>query len=88
MKVIRAIGFANGMHCPHEGQFLKKADFEAFGGQGHMTFTDDITKALKFASAGDALIFWQTTSKTKPKRADGRPNRPLTALTVDIEDAR
>jgi hypothetical protein len=88
VKVIRAVGFANGQYCPHEGQYLKKADFEAFGGQGHMTFTNDVNKALKFATAGDALIFWQTTSKTRPKRPDGQPNRPLTALTVEIEDAR
>lgn len=88
MKVIRAIGFANETPCPHEGQFLMKADFEAFGGQGHMVFTDDVGKALKFATAGDALLFWQTTSRTKPKRPDGRPNRPLTTLTIEIEDAR
>lgn len=88
MKVIRAICFANGTPCPHAGQFLKSANFEAFGGQGHMTFTDDIDKALKFATAGDAIALWGTQSKTKPLRPDGQPNKPLTALTVEIEDAR
>jgi hypothetical protein len=87
MKVIRAIGFANGFHCPHEGLFLKAADFEAFGGRGYMTFTDDIAKAMKFETAGDAMVMWRTQSKTRPIRPDGEPNRPLTALTIEIEDA-
>ena len=88
MKVIRAIMFADGTPCPHAGLFLKRADFEAHNGQGFMTFTADISKALKFPTAGDAILFWKTTSKGYPRRPDGKPNRPLTALTVEIEDAR
>jgi hypothetical protein len=88
VKVIRAIAFANGTACPHAGQFVERADFEAHNGQGRMAFTDDIRKALKFPTAGDAIQFWQTTSKGYPRRPDGKPNRPLTALTVQIEDAR
>lgn len=87
MKVIRAIGFANGVPCPHALQFLKSADFEAHGGRGFMTFTEDIDRAMTFPDATAAITFWRTQSKTVPKRPDGRPNRPLTALTVEIEDA-
>lgn len=88
MKVIRAVMFANGTPCPHAGQFLKGANFEAFNGQGHMTFTEDITQALKFSNVGAAMAFWATTSKGHPRRPDGKPNRPLTALTIEIEDAK
>jgi hypothetical protein len=87
VKVIRAIGFASGVSCPHAGMFLKHADFNAYSGQGLMTFTGDITQAMVFATAGDAIQFWRTRSKAQPTRPDGRPNRPLTALTIEIEDA-
>jgi hypothetical protein len=87
MKVIKAVAFANGMPCPHAGQWLSRADFEAHNGQGHMTFTDNPRRAMKFADAAAALSYWQTPSRKWPLRPDGKPNRPLTALTVEIEDA-
>ena len=83
--VIRAVAFANGSRCPHEGQWLKSFNHEAFGGQGHAVFTDDPDEALKFASNAAAFEFWCPQSETKPLRPDGRPNKPLTALTVEIE---
>ena len=42
---------------------------------------------MRFATRGDAMNFWRAPSKTRPTRMDGKPNRPLTALTVEIEDA-
>lgn len=87
MKLIRAVGFANGVPCPHEGQYLETFDFEASGGRGYGTFTPHAERALQFATAGDAIAFWRTPSATVPTRPDGQPNRPLTALTVEIEDA-
>ena len=86
-NVIKAVAFANGTPCPHHGHYLETADFEAHGGLGHMTFTADPAEALRFATPGDAIAFWQRRSVTFPLRADGRPNRPLTALTVEIERA-
>lgn len=87
MKIIKAVMFANGMPCPHEGQYLKEADFEAHDGRGFMTFTKDINRAMKFEGTGQAMAFWSTRSKTHPTRPDGQPNRPLTALSVEIMDA-
>jgi hypothetical protein len=87
MKVLKAIGFANGVHCPHEGQYLKYADFDAYDGRGFMTFTKKASDAMTFPDFRAAMVFWQTTSKARPRREDGMPNRPLTALTIEIEDA-
>jgi hypothetical protein len=84
--VIRAIGFANGVSCPHAGEWLKSFDFEAFHGQGHGVFTGDSDEALRFDTKAEAMIFWRTQSRSKPWRPDGKPNRPLTALTVEIEE--
>jgi hypothetical protein len=27
---------------------------------------------------------WKRTSKTHPRRPDGKPNRPMTAFTVEV----
>lgn len=82
---IKAEGFANGVHCPHAGAYLKAFDFEHENGIGWGEFTRDPARAKAFASAGEAMEFWRTQSKVRPLRPDGRPNRPLTALTVSVE---
>lgn len=86
MTVMKAVGFANGKHCPHAGQYLEFFDFDRFDGEGFGQFTKDRSKALTFANPGEALKFWKTTSKVRPRRPDGKPNRPLTALSVTLED--
>jgi hypothetical protein len=83
--VILAVGFANGEPCPHSNQWLASFDHEAFGGQGHGVFTKDPDFAMRFPDAAAAMAFWGRQSITKPRRPDGRPNKPLTALTVVIE---
>lgn len=84
--VIRAVGFANGVPCPHENEWLKSFDHEAFNGRGHGVFTNRIEHAMRFPSKVHALAFWGKQSTVQPLRPDGRPNKPLTALTVEIEE--
>lgn len=87
MKVIQLMEHANGSPCPHGGRYLVDFDFSARDGWGgNAVTTEDPRKAKKFASAEDALLYWQTQSVTRPLRPDGRPNRPLTAITVKIRD--
>lgn len=43
-----------------------------------------IANALTFANTADAFECWRLQSETHPIRADGKPNRPLTALTVQF----
>src|SRR5262245_45812185 len=83
--VIKITGFANGVPCPHAGQYLKSFDFEYDHGTGFGQFTPDPRFAMKFADAGAAAEFWRTQSRTRPLRSgDGRANRPLTASSVEI----
>jgi hypothetical protein len=82
---ILAVEFANGAPCPHANQWLRTFDHEAFDGRGHGEFTEDPERAMLFATSADAMRFWQRQSTVKPLRPDGKPNRPLTALTVVIE---
>lgn len=79
--VIVAEGFANGASCPHAGEYLESFDFDG-DEQGYGEFTPDLAKAKRFADVGELMEFWRTQSRTRPKRPDGRPNRPLTALTI------
>jgi hypothetical protein len=85
--VIRAVAFANGLYCPHAGQWLERFNPNAYGGQGYAEFTTKISKAKRFATFADAMAFWKQTSTARPLRPDGKPNRPLTALTVVVEPA-
>ena len=85
--VIRAIGFAHGAECPHAGQWLEFFNHDAWGGQGDGTFTSDPAKAKQFATKTEAMEFWRKTSRVRPVRLDGKPNRPLTALTIEVEPA-
>lgn len=83
---IKAIAFANGSHCPHAGQWLQSFDVDAFGGQGYAKYTSDPARALAFKDKGEVFEYWKTQSAVRPLRPDGKPNRPLTSLTISIEE--
>jgi len=44
----------------------------------------DPSKALQFESFAKAHELWVTQSSSVPWRPDGKPNRPMTAFTVEI----
>jgi hypothetical protein len=52
---------------------------------GLAEWTRDVGRAMKFATNAAALRCWQATSTVRPLRPDGKPNRPLSAFTVLIE---
>jgi hypothetical protein len=66
------------------GEYLKAYDPEAFDGRGDAVFTNDVAEAMTFKSMEEALTFAHRTPKARPLRADGRPNRPLTAFTLEV----
>lgn len=84
--IIRVVNFANGVHCQIAGQWVETFDHDAYNGQGYGTFTDDKSKAMRFASHGEAFEFWRRVSTVNPTRPDGKPNRPLTACTATFDD--
>lgn len=49
----------------------------------HIIVTDDVTQALDLPSK-EMIELWQKTDEREPVRPDGRPNRPLTAYTVEF----
>ena len=82
--VLRCMGFARGLPCPHVGDYVRFFDHEASDGQGHAWFTPEISQAQQFRSTEEALEFYKRVPKCKPVREDGQPNRPLTAMNVEI----
>lgn len=54
----------------------------AFGGT--ITLTPRRENARRFPNSAVALQAWSTISPRRPFRPDGKPNKPLTALTVEI----
>jgi len=88
--VMKMEGFADGRRSPVDGMYLKYFDHEAHGGTGAGEFTVNKVEAMVFKDHGTAFEFWTKVPKCKPLRADGKPNKPLTASTVSFlpwEDA-
>jgi hypothetical protein len=87
IKIWGVAGDFPGARIAEQGskdKYLKTCDFEAYEGRGSCTFTDNIEDAMMFISKAEAMLFWKTQSKIRPKRPDGKPNRPLTAYHVEI----
>lgn len=71
---------------PVVAQYVEAFDVEAFGGIGVVFLTSRIEHALQFDSAADVMAAWTTQSLLRPLRADGKPNRPLTAYTIAVRE--
>jgi len=67
------------------GEWLFSFDANAHQGRGEAQFTPNINKAMRFASFQEAANFWKTQSIVRPRRPDGKPNRPLTAFSMTID---
>lgn len=65
--------------------YFHAVDVDAREGFGLAELTGDIAKALTWPTAVAAIEAWQQQSTVKPLRLhDGKPNRPLTAYTVEL----
>lgn len=71
-----------------KGAYLQWSDPDALGGRGDDRWTDDLALAKRFASHDAAFECWRAQSKKVPWRPDGRPNRPMTAYSVTIEEVK
>lgn len=69
---------------PRLNAWLKAYQPHGHGGRGHATFTRNRADAKQYASPTEAWGDWKTVSRTHPTRADGKPNRPLSAFTIEV----
>lgn len=83
--MIKIIGNFAEPNRPEHGKYLKEfhPDSDPMG-LGDLIVTTDRNQAMQFATTERALAFWRQQSKLVPYRPDGKPNRPLTAYTVEI----
>lgn len=78
---------------PVEGSFLAgfdpdwRPDDRPVYPCGRVDWTPKLADALRFDTAVDAWSLWTSTSSRIPVRPDGRPNRPLTAYTIEVRNA-
>ena len=68
-----------------EGMWLVRCDVDAYDGRGKLDTTVDPNNAARFATMAEAMLYYRRQSSVQPLRADGKPNRPLTAYSVSIE---
>jgi hypothetical protein len=86
MKVIRCMGHATG-DIQDEGKYLESYDPEAHDGRGEVKWTEDKSKAMQLTIEG-AYDLYNTVPSNHPIRlTDGKPNKPLTAYHIQIEEA-
>jgi hypothetical protein len=90
--IIKLVKLANGMGHPHNGKYVKEYDpnyyFEGRYEGGWLRLTEDPKQAKNFDSFKEAYDYWmQQAPAPHDVRPDGKPNRPLTAWTVEIEAA-
>jgi hypothetical protein len=91
--VIVAVEFAQeGVPFKYPGQFLEWYKPNVPLGQTMASWTNDLKKAMKFDTAADAFAEWKR-ERTVPTPSggrmipDGKPNRPLTAVTIEVKKA-
>lgn len=82
--VLRNGGSVGPMLGEHAGQYLRTYH-DTTDGRGAFTFTPDPREAKQFETMEAALEFWRHQSITRPIRADGKPNRPMTIFHCMVE---
>lgn len=86
MIVLRVVCLADGSPTIHDGQYLVYSNRHSGLVAGLWT-SPSIEEAKTFPSVAEALEYWQQISPTVPVRPDGKPNRPLTAYTMETVHA-
>lgn len=69
-----------------DDDYLASYDPNGNDGLGAFGFTPFAHQALVFASAAAAIELYNKQSDILPIRPDGRPNKPLTAFNLILEE--
>lgn len=81
--ILRIAGAAGGQRTEFDNRYVMAYD-PSVGIHGAIDVTLDPAKALAFPGIEEAWRAWTEQSKSHPLRPDGKPNRPLTAFTVEF----
>jgi len=80
---IKIIADRHGFY--HPPQYLLSIDVDFAGGIGLARLTRNPDDALVFPDLASLMETWKARSTVRPWRLDGKPNRPLTAYTIEPE---
>jgi hypothetical protein len=80
-RVMHILGLASGEPDELDGEYI--VDYEP---GRHLITTADRAKATRY-DALEAIELWRAIDPYTPRRPDGKPNRPLSAYSVQIEYA-
>lgn len=86
--VIRIVGLAGGERAPQgESMYVQSYTPDGNEGRGEVELTTYRSAAKQYADAAEAHQEWARVSRTHPTRSDGKPNRPLSAFTIEVVQA-
>lgn len=68
------------------GAWVRSCNVDARDGRGYVEITTQRALAMTFDGVGAALDYYRRQSTVQPLRDDEKPNRPLTAYTIEIEN--
>lgn len=77
--------FSNGHQVEEEKTYVASYDLDYGRGMGKVETTTDPTQAMWWPYSLDVFKAWKQVSPKYPIRADGKPNRPLSALTITVD---
>lgn len=83
---IPAGGYSVHTVNPWPGWWLAAYDPDARQGLGEATFTDDPAEAMQFEDFDAAKACWWQQSSLVPFVEDGGENRPLTPLSIIVDN--
>ena len=75
------------MYAVEQKQYVMSCDVNAMNGVGAVFF-GPLEQAMRYEDAACALAYWKRQSTLMPFRPDGKPNRPLTALTIELQTVK
>jgi len=83
--IIRIVGSPDPrVKTPYDGRYVVRWNPHTKAGLLDLTTTANIAKATRF-SFETAMEEWRTISQVEKVRPwDGQPNRPLTAVTIEV----
>ena len=85
-RTVKVVCASDGSRTPHDGRYVVAWNPHTEAGVLELTSTSDITQARWFRD-GNEFAEWRTISRVQPIRPwDGKPNRPLTAVSIETEN--
>lgn len=93
MTTMKILGLVNGSPTVFDREYVVEYDpgrrgVDRLGNAMlcHLRTSPDLSEAFVYESTEDAWNDWQRVDPSDAVRPDGKPNRPLTAFNVKIEN--